>query len=425
MFRFGQTMQTILDTQNDKRKPHKKNLVIALMAVLALVAVIAGFSRNAEPATIDVEQLLIGTVRFGSLVQDVQAPGNLTSNHRQWIAAQGNAKISKRLLEPGAEVAPDSVILKLSSPDLVQEFKQQKIQFEVVQAQLDALQETQNTERRKLQAAVSLLEVEKQQAIEDRLAKQQLRVTKIIPEYKYQEAVLRERQLTLQLEIARLELEQLPRLQASLLKVEQAKLEQQKLQVSLLEEQVAQLDVKAGMHGILQSIAVEEGQEVVKGAELAQVADQKNLKAELRVQESQARDIKVGQLVKIDTRRSQLQGQVTRIDPSVLNGTVTVDISLPRDLPTEARPDLRVNGIIEIERLDKVLLLDKPANWRESETAFLFKFEDANVAVKTQVTFGASSTSEIQLLAGLKEGDRVILSPLPEYSGRSRLVINQ
>ena len=418
-------MQTILDTQTSSQKPLKKYLFTGAIALFGLAFMATLASESSEPDALDIQELQIDRVRIGTLVKDVHAPGNLVAKHRQWLTAQTSARVSRRLLEPGAKVTPDSVILRLSSPDLSQEFKRQQIQFEVVQAQLDALKETQNTEQQKLRASVSLLEVEKQQAIEDALAKKQLRVSKIIPEYKYKEAVLREQQLTLQLDIARFELQQLPRLQASLLKVERAKVEQQKLQVSLLQEQVMRLDVKAGMHGILQSVSVEEGQEVGKGAELAQVAEQKNLKAELRVQESQARDIELGQTVNIDTRRSEIQGRVVRIDPSVLNGTVTVDVALTTPLPAEARPDLRVNGIIEIERLENVLLLDKPASWRDVESASLFKLENDNLAVKTRVEFGSHSTTQVQLTAGLQAGDRVILSPLPSVTQHTSVRINR
>ncbi|SFD57265.1 efflux RND transporter periplasmic adaptor subunit [Pseudoalteromonas denitrificans] len=419
-------MQTIIDSQNDKKKPLKLYAAVfaSLLITLPLLASALFSSEKSDDAQIYLDEITIKKVKTGNLIRDVRAPGNLIAKHRQWLSARVNAKVIKRMLEPGAVVNPDTVILKLSSPELIQAYKKVKIEHKVVQAQLDALKEVHITQMYQKQADVKLLTVEKQQAIEDAAAKKQLIDDKIIPQYQYSEAVLREKQLTLQLEIAQFELKQLPRLQASLLKVEQAKVAQQALQVSLLQEQVALLNVTAQIHGILQSIAVEEGQEVSLGTELARVADQTNLKAELRVQESQAKDVQLGQIVEIDTRRSKITGTVTRIDPAVINGTVTVDIALPNKLPSEARPDLRVNGIIEIKRLDNVLLLDKPAHWQTSDTAYFFKLLDNSTAIKTQVSIGANSARSIQVLTGLKQGEQVIMSNTAHLEQYKTLQIN-
>ncbi len=299
-------MQTILEVQTSEKKPFRLYLIIAATLVIVLPWLANSFfvSSTNSGASISALGLNIATVKSGNLIKDVRAPGNLIAKNRQWLSARVSAKVIKRVLEPGAVVTPDSIILQLSSPELTQQYKRVQIDYKVAQAQLEALQEVQITERQKKNADVKLLEIEKQQAIEDAAAKKQLRVTKIIPVYQYSEAVLREKKLTLQLEIAEFELKQLPRLHASLLKVEEAKVEQQLLQVSLLKEQVNLLQVRAQIHGVLQSISVEEGQEISQGTELARVADPKSLKAELRVQESQAKDIEIGQIVEVDTRRS-------------------------------------------------------------------------------------------------------------------------
>jgi HlyD family secretion protein len=419
-------MQTILESQNSDKKPIKRYVIIGTSLVLLLTWLINSFlfnSANSSPS-ISAEGLTITAVKSGDLIQDVRAPGNLVAINRKWLSSRVSAKVVKRVLEPGAIVTPDSIILQLSSPELTQQYKRVKIEYKIAQAQLDALKEIQITERQKKQADVKLLEIEKQQAIEDAEAKRQLRITKIIPLYQYNEAVLREKKLTLQLEISQFELKQIPRLQTSLLRVEQAKVEQQLLRVTLLEEQVGRLNVRAQMHGILQSISVEEGQEIPQGAELARVADQKSLKAELRVQESQAKDIKIGQVVEIDTRRSKISGIVYRIDPAVVNGTVTVDVQLPPNLPSEARPDLRVNGTVVIKRLENVLLIDKPSHWQESGTAYLFKLTGDSQAVRTKVAIGDTSATSIQLLSGLTQGEKIILSDTSELQQYPSITIN-
>lgn len=419
-------MQTILESQNNEKKPIKRYFLIGtpLVLLLMLLSNSSFFNSANSNSDISAEGLAITTVKSGDLIQDVRAPGNLVAINRKWLSSRVSAKVSKRVLEPGAIVTPDSIILKLSSPELTQQYKRVKIEYKIAQAQLDALKEVQITERQKKQANVKLLEIEKQQAIEDAEAKRQLRITKIIPLYLYSEALLREKKLTLQLEIAQFELMQIPRLQTSLIRVEQAKVEQQLLRVSLLEEQVNKLDVRAQMYGILQSISVEEGQEISQGAELAKVADQKSLKAELRVQESQAKDIKIGQVVEIDTRRSKIRGIVYRIDPAVVNGTVTVDVELPQNLPSEARPDLRVNGTVEIKRLEDVLLIDKPSHWQESNIAYLFKLTSDSKAIRTKVAIGASSATSIQLLSGLTQGEQVIVSDTSKLQQYPSITIN-
>jgi HlyD family secretion protein len=405
-------MKTILESQNSDSRSIKSYVIIVLVIVTSFSLLVKYFwtSEGDNPASIELDGLVISSVELGNLVQDVRAPGNLVSKHKQWLSARMGAKVIKRELEPGAIVTPNSIILRLSSPELMQEFKRVKIDYKVAQAQLEALKETQITAVQKKQADVKLLEIEKQQAVEDALVKKRLRLNKIIPKYQYSEAILREKKLTLELEIGLFELQQLPRLQASLLNVEHAKVEQQLLQVTLLSEQVDMLNVRAQIHGVLQSISVEVGQEVTKGTALARVADQYNLKAELRVQESQAKDIQLGQTVEIDTRRSKVTGVVARIDPAVVNGTVTIDVDLTSDLPNEARPDLRVNGIVEIKRLEKVLILDKPSQWQNGTIAYLFKLTNEYQATRTKVSIGATSTNSIQLLSGFTPGEQVILS---------------
>lgn len=425
-------MKTILDTQkaNNNASPWYKRhrLAVVVTVPVLLLAGWYGTASDQGGKTVEADRLQIATVTRGALVKDVRAPGNLVSNERMWLSARINARVKKRLLEPGAAVDPDSIIVTLDAPGLVQEYKQAQLALKVAEAQLDALKEQQQTRLAEQQADVSLLAIEKKQAIEDLQAKSTLRTNKIIPEFQYTDSVLRREKLTRELEIEQFKLAQLPRLQSSLLRVELAKVEQQQLAVALLAEQVDRLNVRAGMTGILQSLSVEEGQQVAMGSELARVASQDNLKAQLRVQESQIKEIRIGQTVLVDTRRSKLSGTVSRIDPAVVNGTVTVDVRLPSELPEEARPDLRVEGIVEIERLDDVLMVNKPANWSASKSnsgsAYLFKLEGESLAVKTPVQFGLSSVSSVQLLDGLAAGEKVILSDLTPFAQHQQLHIN-
>ena len=416
-------METLKEIQQGGGGSRKGMLVTAAVVLAGgLLGLGAMFSDADEDAALDGRTLQTGTVSRGTLVQDVRAPGNLVPNQRRWLAARINARVLERVLEPGAEVEADSIIVRLASPALVQAYKQAQLALKVAETQLAALREQQKTAIAELEASVSLLEIEKQQAIADQQAKQGLRENRIIPEFQYTEAVLRREKLTRQLDIERFRLRQLPDLQASLLQVEQAKVEQQQLSVALLAEQVDRLNVRAGMRGILQSLAVEVGQQVAQGTELARVASQDNLKAQLRVQESQVKEIRVGQTVTVDTRRSRIAGVVSRIDPAVNNGTVTVDVSLPGPLPGEARPDLRVEGIVEIARRDGILIIDKPANWRPG-TDYLYKLDGEHSAVRQPASFGLSAVSRVQLLGDFNAGDQIILSDLSAVSQQPVLAI--
>jgi len=417
-------MKTLQDIQSQPEGSKLKVVIFISLTILVVTGLLFFSQSETVNASVDANNIYIGEVKYGELIRDVRAPGNLVPNEKRWLSARTNARVVKRILLPGAPVDSSSVILVLESPDLTQQHKRAQLDLKVALAQLNALQEQQKTALQEQNATVKLLAIEKEQAIHDLSAKQKLHADRVIPDFQFKEAVLRREQLSRQLEIEEFRLQQLPSLQKSLLNVEKARVEQLELQVQLLADQVGSLQVKAGMAGILQSVSVEVGQQVTLGTQLAEVASQKNLKAELRIQEGQVKDILIGQAVIIDTRRSKIQGSISRIDPAVNNGTVTVDVTLPEQLPGEARPDLRVEGRIEIERLENVLLVDKPANWRKDSSTYLFKLDSESSAVKTSVIYGASSVSSVQLLSGIEAGEKVILSDLSTYESNDKLTIN-
>ncbi|MCC7033490.1 MAG: efflux RND transporter periplasmic adaptor subunit, partial [Acidobacteria bacterium] len=206
------------------------------------------------------------------------------------------------------------------------------------------------------------------------------------------------------------------------LKAQQARIDQLRSLVNLRRQQVDQLRVRAGMHGVLEQVPVEVGQQVAPGTNLARVADPTRLKAELRIAETQARDLTIGQVASVDTRNGIIPGKVIRIDPAAQNGTVTVDVQLEGPLPRGARPDLSVDGTVELERLDNVLYVGRPAFGQEQSTVGLFKLDPATgEAERVQVQLGRSSVNTIEVITGLSDGDQVVLSDMSAWDQFERI----
>jgi HlyD family secretion protein len=209
------------------------------------------------------------------------------------------------------------------------------------------------------------------------------------------------------------------------LAVKQAEVDRLRAMAKIRRDELDALTVRAGMHGILQILPVEVGAQIQPGSNLARVADPKRLKAEIRVAETQARDIEIGQVAQIDTRNGIVAGKVNRIDPSVQNGTVTVDVIMTEELPRGARPDLSVDGTIELERLDDVIYVNRPAFGQERSTVNIFKLDPAGIyATRTPVQLGRSSVNTIEVIQGLVPGDRVILSDMSQYDSNPRVKLN-
>lgn len=413
-------MQTILDLKRNGRIYSFPKIFIitgSFILVLSVVSIYRFFSADKSEILLERNSLRIAEVSLGAVTKYISATGNLVSNQRQWISAETSSRVVERLLEPGAEVTPDSVILKLHSPQLMKEYKQALMELKVAEANLVALQEEDKEELREQSFKIKLLSVEISEATNDFEAKRKLRELKIIPENIYSEAFLKLERLKSSLENETYRNEVLPNLHNALMKAEKAKVDQKNLEKDLLREQIDSLEVKARMKGILQSVSVEVGQEISPGMELARVASQANLRAELRVPESQIKDVREGLQVTIDTRRTRVSAQITRVHPSVVNGSVTVDAHFLEDLPKEARPDLRVEGLIRVDHREDVLVVDKPYGWVPEVTSNLFVLYENREIRNANVEFGLDSVDRVEVIRGLKSGDLVVLSDLQKFEG--------
>jgi HlyD family secretion protein len=404
----------------------QKRIRRALYAGVGLVAVLLitlGLSRL-KPAAPSVERatVWIDTVKRGPMVRQVRGLGTLVPEDIRWIPAQTQGRVERIILRPGVTVTPDTEILELSNDQLQQELQDAELKLKASEASLANLRVQVQNDYLQQKATAANVEADynkaKMQAeMNEALAKDQL-VSALILKQSQVDAD----QLKVRSEIAKDQLASYAESMKARLAVQQSDVDQQRALVQLKRSQVAALKVRAGFAGVLQLVPVDVGQQVAPGANLARVADPSRLKAELKIAETQAKDIQIGQLASIDTRNGIVDGRVVRIDPSVQNGTVTVDVTMTGALPKGARPDLSVDGTIELERLNDVLYVGRPAFGQEQSTVGLFKLtDDGSGAERTQVKLGRSSVNTVEILSGLKVGDQVILSDMSAWDAFDRI----
>ena len=421
---YGKIMDIVRPSQ--ARAKLKKRILMAAGALVVLVGITVALARLKPAApTVDRSLVWIGTVKRGPMVRQVRGPGTLVPEDISWLAARTQGRVDRIVLHPGAIVKPDSVILILSNPDVVQAASDAESQLKAGQAELANL-------RMSLEGAELSAESE---AATARANYEQARMTAEVDENLFKDGLVAE----LQLRLAKVNADQSRELNtiaekrfvfakestAPQIAVKQAEVDRLADQARLRRNEADALHVTAGMNGVLQVVPVEVGAEVQPGTNLARVADPTRLKAEVQIAETQAKDIQLGQRAEIDTRNGIAAGTVSRIDPSVQNGTVTVDVALPGPLPAGARPDLSVDGTIELERLDDVVFVERPAFGQEKSTVEIFKLDADNVyAARVPVALGRSSVNTIEVVRGLEPGDRVILSDMSQWDANERIKLN-
>jgi len=407
-------------------KKKKKQLTWIGIGVAAVVLLTLGVSRL-KPAAPTVERatVVIDTVRRGEMVREVRGLGTLVPEDIRWIALQTEARVERRVLLPGTIVKPDSVILELSNPELENQAQEADSQARAAEAQLTELKVRLESQLLDQKAAAARVEAESKQARLRADADAELHKSGLIAD------------ITLKLsQSAAAELEHRERIEhqrlaiagdaiEAQLKVQQAEVENRRAASRLRRSQVEALHLRAGIDGVLQQVPVEVGQRVAAGTNLARVARPDKLKAEIRIPETQAKDVVEGQKATVDTRNGFVAGRVIRVDPAVQNGTVTVDIALTGELPPGARPDLTVDGTIELERLPDAVFVGRPAMGQPMSTIGLFRLvKGTNEAVRVRVGLGQASVSTIVVKEGLDVGDEVILSDTSAWDSADRIRLN-
>jgi len=408
------------------RAKKKRRLIYAAAGalVLLLITVVVARLKPAAPS-VDKNLVWIDTVKRGSMVRQVRGLGTLVPEEIRWIAARTQGRVERIVLRPGAAVTTDSIILVLANPTVQQaaldaeselrsaeaEFITFKVQLErgVLDAESGLAMAKSAFETNRLQAEVN------EDLFKDGLVSAlELRRSKVAAE-----------DATSRYEIEKKRYAFTNDSLAPQLAVKQAAVDRANAQAKLRRDDADALNVRASMNGVLQELPVEVGAQVQPGANVARVVDPTHLKAEVRIAETQARDIQIDQLATIDTRNGVIEGHVARIDPSVQNGTVTVDIRLTGELPKGARPALSVDGTIELERLENIIYVGRPASGQERSSVGLFKLADDGVhAQRIPVQLGRSSVNTIEIIGGLQPGDRVILSDMSQWDSAERIKLN-
>ncbi len=396
----------------NKRKKRIRQLTFGGGALVLIVLATVGLA-SLEPAAPSVPRasVWVDSVREGEMVRQVRGPGTLVPREIRWIAAQTDGRVERIVMRPGAIVEPDSVIIEMSNPDLIQQTEEARYALDAAEAEFTETEHNLRSQQLDQRAALAVARAEYESARLQAEAEKVLAEEGIVPAIQYRRSELTAEQLRIRLDIEQDRFDQFATSMEAQLAAQKARLEQVRNQYQRRVDQVASLSVRAGLAGVLQQVPVEEGQRVSLGTNIARVARPDELMAELRIAETQARDVVIGQRVDVDTRNGIVEGRVTRIDPAVQAGTVQVDVELTGELPRGARPDLSVDGTIEIERLPNVVYTGRPAYGQPNSTVSLFKLVDGgDSAVRVPVQLGRSSVNAIEIIQGLAPGEEVILS---------------
>ena len=410
----------------DVAKKKKIRRIIYTGAGLLAVLVITVALSRLEPAAPSVNRATVymDTVKRGSMLRQVRGPGTLVPEEIRWISARTDGRIERRVL-PGIKVEADTILLEMSNPELEQAAMDAKFQLLAAEAEFVDLKVQLQSQFLNQRADAANVQAEYSQARLQAEADEKLREEGLIGDLIVQLSSVRAKELAIRHELEQKRLEIASESVEAQLAARRARVEQFRALAELRHEQVRALKVRAGIDGVLQQVPVEEGQQVTPGTILAKVARPDKLKAELRIAETQAKDIEVGLKATIDTRNGLIEGEVIRVDPAVQEGTVQVDVALIGPLPKGARPDLSVDGTVELERLEDILYVGRPAYGQAESTIGLFRIlEDGKTAVRVQVQLGRSSVSTIEIVQGLNENDQVILSDTSAWDSYDRIRLN-
>ena len=408
---------------SNAKKKRIRNAIYAGVGLLAVVLVSVGLSRL-KPAAPTVERAVVwpDTVKRGPMVRSVRGLGTLTPEDIRWIPATTQGRVEKIILRPGTAVKANDVILELTNPTLEQQLRDAELKLQAAEAALANTKVSVNNDLLQSRAAAAQVEAEYNKAKTQFQMNQQLAKDQLVSALVLEQSRVDTEQLAVRNQIAKDQLASKTESMRAQLAVQQSAVDQARALLALTRQQRDELKVRAGLDGMLQLVPVEVGQQVAPGTNLARVANPSRLKAEIKIAETQAKDIQLGQKAEVDTRNGVVEGRVARIDPSVQNGTRTVDVTLTGELPKGAVPDLSVDGTIELEHLNDVIYMGRPAFGQDQSTVGLFKIQaDGVTAERVQVKLGKSSVNTIEVLAGLKVGDQVILSDMSAYDAYDRI----
>lgn len=408
----------------ERAKQLRRRRILYVAGGVAVLAVASLALAKLEPAPPSVEgsTLWIDTVRRGEMLRQVRGPGVLVPERERFVSAQSEGQVERVLLRPGVHVEPDTVILHLGNPELAQQAFEANAETSGAESDVLVLEAQLASDLLNAEAVAAALAAQLAEAQLQVEANERLHQEGLLPDITLKLSKLRANELAERQKLERQRLEQLRNSNRAQLSASASRLQQQRALQGLRQGQLRALAITAGISGILQEVTVEPGQRVQPGTVLARVAQPESLKAELRIPETQAKDVTVGQIAAIDTRNGIVPGRVTRIDPAARQGTVLVDVEMTGELPAGARPDLSVDGTIEIERLPDVLFVGRPAFGQPGERVGLFRVSgDGETASRVSVELGRASTHTVEIVRGLDQGDKVILSDTSAWDGFEKI----
>jgi HlyD family secretion protein len=409
--------------KSGSRKRRIRQIIYAVTGLVVILVITLGVSqlKPAAPSA-DGGTLWTDTVKRGSMLRQVRGLGTLVPEEVRWIPAASEGRVESILVQPGANVSAGTVLIVLSNPELEQQTLDAETQLKGAEAEYVSLKKRLDNELLNQKAAAATVQADYSTAKLQAEVNDDLHKKGLSSELTAKLSKVRAEELAIRNEIEQQRLGSSSESVRAQMAVQQARVEQMRALMELRRKQLSQLQVRAGIDGVLQEMLVQVGQQVTPGSNLARVADPARLKAELRIAETQTRDLAIGLPVAVDTRNGIIPGRVMRIDPGATNGTVTVDVSLDGELPKGARPNLSVDGTIELERLDNILYMGRPVHGQENGQIGLFKVDpDGKTATRVKVTLGRSSVNTIEVLDGLKEGDKVVLSDTSQFDNTDRI----
>ncbi len=395
-----------------KIKKRIRSAVLLVLGVAALAGITYGLTRlkPAAPA-VDRSTTVIDSVKRGEMVREVHGVGTLVPELTRQIPAPADGRVESIPVQAGVEVNSETVIVELSNPQMQQQAMDADFALKAAEADEENLRVRLESDSMTQQASIATINAEYSRAKLELDANEELGKQGLIADLTLKMARVQVKDLLNRLSVEKQRLAISSKSTKAQLNAQRSRIDQLHAFAKLKHDQVESLKVRAGRAGVLQQITVQVGQQVTPGLDIARVADPASLKAELKVAETQIKDVKIGQPVKVDTRNGIIQGTVSRIDPAAREGTFTVDAALTGPLPPSARPDLSVDGTIELERLENVLYVGRPAFGQGQSTVKMFRVSsDGQTATRVPVVLGRNSVNTIEIIDGLREGDQVILS---------------
>lgn len=412
-----------------RQQKRKRQIVMSLVAVAAVVAVtVAVYRLRPAAPTVERGTVWVDTVRRGNMLRQVRGVGSLVPAQDAvlQIPAETDANVVRIHLLPGSLVKADSLILEMSNPQVEQAAVDADLQLKAAQADLQSQRMTLENNLMNQKAGAATVKADYSQAELQAQTDKALYDLGVISGLAYKASKGKSDELTTRNNLENQRLVSAQKAIDSQLAELEAKVDQMKALADLKKKQLDLLKVRAGISGVLVELPLHVGEHVTPGTMLAKVVTPNHLMAELKIAETQARDVQIGEPASVDTHNGVIAGEVMRVDPAVQNGTVTVDVKLTGELPKGARPDLSVDGTVDLERLDNVLYVGRPAFGQENSTISLFKLEpDGHEAVRVPVKVGRASVNSIQVVDGLREGDTVVLSDMSRWDNTDRIRLQE